>query len=252
MQKKNIIITGGATGFGKAILDVFLKNDCKIIITSRSQKKIDNLNIDLPKNYKNKVYYFNTKLENENDIDELLEYSQKTFNNKIDCIINNASLSLTGKFKDIPYYEYKKAFNLNFLLISYLIKKILVINNFNNIKVVNILGGSINVGIPYSSSYSLTKLTLKVFTEILKMEDSNLELILFHPGPLNTGIENRKLYGFKLNPIKSLVRKDPHIIANKFYKDLCRGKKIINYSKFQNILLLIYIFFPKMISRLVK
>ena len=85
---------------------------------------------------------------------------------------------------------------MNFILISYQIKKLLGNNNSKKIKIVNILGGSVHIGIPYSSSYSLTKLTLKVFSEIIQMEKSNLDVILFHPGPLNT-VENRKLFGFK-------------------------------------------------------
>ncbi len=252
MQNKNIIITGGSSGLGQAISNIFLKNNCRIVITSRNQEKINSYKKIIPKQYINNIYFLKTELEKEKDIDNLLQYSQKLFDGKIDCIINNASISLTGKFRDIPFDIYKKALNLNFILISYQIKKLLGNNNSKKIKIVNILGGSVHIGIPYSSSYSLTKLTLKVFSEIIQMEKANLDVILFHPGPLNTGFENRKLFGFKKNPIKSLKSRDAKIIAEKFYKDLCRGKKFINYSKFQNILLLIYIFFPKLISRLFK
>ena len=105
---------------------------------------------------------------------------------------------------------YIKALNLNFILISYQIKKLLG-NNNSKIQIVNILGGSVHIGIPYSSSYSLTKLTLKVFSEIIQMEKANLDVILFHPGPLNTGFENRKLFGFL--SIKSLKSRDAKIIV---------------------------------------
>lgn len=252
MQKKNIIITGGSSGLGQSISNIFLKNNCRVIITSRHQEKIDNYKKIIPKQHISNIYFLKTNLEKEKDIDNLLEHSLKLFDGKIDCIINNASISLTGKFKDIPFDLYKDALNLNFLLISYQIKKLLGNNNSNKIKIVNIIGGSMHIGIPYSSSYSLTKLILRVFSEIIQIEQSNLDVVLFHPGPLKTGFENRKLFGFKKNPIKSFKSRDAKIIAEKFYKDLCSGKKFINYSKFQNILLLIYIFFPKLISRLFK
>ena len=107
-------------------------------------------------------------------------------------------------------------------------------NKAYKVKIVNILGGSINIGIPYSSSYSLTKQTLKVFSEVINMENSpNIELILFHPGPLNTGKENRKLFGLKKNPIRSFKQKDSDKIAERFFRDFKKGKVFINYSKFR-------------------
>jgi short-subunit dehydrogenase len=244
---KNIVITGGFSGFGKSLSHVFLKNGCKVIITSRGKEKFNHFISEYSK-YKDNIIFYNTSLSSENQMDDLITFSEKKFNGKLDCIINNASISLTGRFKDIPFEEYKEAFNLNFLLISYQIKKLINLNLSNKVKIVNILGGSINIGIPYSSSYSLTKLVLKVFTEVIKMEDSNLDLILFHPGPLNAGEKNRKLFGFKKNPIRSFKKNDPYLVAEKFYKDLKRGKKIINYSKFQNLLLLVYLFFPRLIK----
>ena len=57
---KNIIITGGTTGFGKSLSRVFLQNDFKIIITSRSKEK--NLVILLKKIMNIKKMFFFIKL----------------------------------------------------------------------------------------------------------------------------------------------------------------------------------------------
>ena len=100
---------------------------------------------------------------------------------------------------------------MNFILISYQIKKLLGNNNSKKIKIVNILGGSVHIGIPYSSSYSLTKLTLKVFQNYTNGK-SNLDVILFHPRPLNTGFENEN-YLVSKKSIKSLKSRDAKIIA---------------------------------------
>ena len=102
-MSKVILITGGSSGIGKSIGEFLFEKGYKVYGTSRNPENctasifpilaLDVTNIDSINNC----------------ISELL-----TIESKIDVLVNNAGIGITGPIEEIPENEIKKSFDTNF------------------------------------------------------------------------------------------------------------------------------------------
>lgn len=109
LNKKNIIVTGGASGFGLGIVEKFINNGAKVIIADR--------NADLAKQEADKLgqsaYSINTDVSNLKSIENLRYEAIKIFGHP-DIIVNNAGITHMPDFiENISYEEFEKVLNVN-------------------------------------------------------------------------------------------------------------------------------------------
>ena len=109
LNKKNIIVTGGASGFGLGIVEKFINNGAKVIIADR--------NADLAKEEADKLgqsaYSINTDVSNLKSIENLRNEAMKIFGHP-DIIVNNAGITHMPDFiENISYEEFEKVLNVN-------------------------------------------------------------------------------------------------------------------------------------------
>ena len=109
LNKKNIIVTGGASGFGLGIVEKFINNGAKVIIADR--------NADLAKQEADKLgqsaYSINTDVSNLKSIENLRNEAIKIFGHP-DIIVNNAGITHVPDFiENISYEEFEKVLNVN-------------------------------------------------------------------------------------------------------------------------------------------
>ena len=109
LNKKNIIVTGGASGFGLGIVEKFINNGAKVIIADR--------NADLAKQEADKLgqkaYSINTDVSNLKSIENLRNEAMKIFGHP-DIIVNNAGITHMPDFiENISYEEFEKVLNVN-------------------------------------------------------------------------------------------------------------------------------------------
>ena len=99
LNKKNIIVTGGASGFGLGIVEKFINNGAKVIIADR--------NADLAEQEADKLgqsaYSINTDVSNLKSIENLKNEAKKIFGHP-DIIVNNAGITHMPDFiENISY-----------------------------------------------------------------------------------------------------------------------------------------------------
>ena len=109
LNKKNIIVTGGASGFGLGIVEKFINNGAKVIIADR--------NADLAEQEADKLgqsaYSINTDVSNLKSIENLKNGAKKIFGHP-DIIVNNAGITHVPDFiENISYEEFEKVLNVN-------------------------------------------------------------------------------------------------------------------------------------------
>ena len=109
LNKKNIIVTGGASGFGLGIVEKFINNGAKVIIADR--------NADLAEQEADKLgksaYSINTDVSNLKSIENLKNEAKKIFGQP-DIIVNNAGITHMPDFiENISYEEFEKVLNVN-------------------------------------------------------------------------------------------------------------------------------------------
>jgi len=90
LNNKVSIITGGATGIGKATVETFAKEGAKVIFCDinktqglLNQKKFNSMGLD--------TFFIQADVSNEADVKKMINFVVKKFN-KIDTLFNNAGI----------------------------------------------------------------------------------------------------------------------------------------------------------------
>lgn len=119
---KTVFISGASRGLGAIIAKIFASNNYNIIINyNKSEYKAINLKKDLESKYNIKCFLYKCDVSNEFEVKDMFLKIKGEIGN-IDCVINNAGISLDNSLIDKTYDEFMKVISVN-LLGTYLISK---------------------------------------------------------------------------------------------------------------------------------
>ena len=175
-----VLITGGSSGIGKSIGEFLNKRDFIVYGTSRQPEKYQDskfpiLALDV-KDIGSIKHLTKTIIEKEG---------------RIDVLINNAGVGITGPIEEIPEEEIKANFETNFFGPINLIKSVLPqMREQKSGLIINITSIAGYMGLPYRGVYSASKAALEIITESFRMElkDFNIHMTNVAPGDFATNI----------------------------------------------------------------
>ena len=224
-MSKVILITGGSSGIGKAIATYLSKNNGYIVYgSSRNLKKLENTSF-LP---------IKLDVTSKESISKCIQKIIKD-QGRIDVLINNAGVGITGPLEETPNAEIEKHFKTNLYGPINLIKTVLPYMRKNNSGlIINITSIAGHIGTPFRSIYSAGKSSLDIISETLNMEtkDFNIKVVCVAPGDYLTNISKGRFhspviqgspYEFKYN--SSL---------NKMNENITKGANPIKVAKLVN------------------
>jgi NADP-dependent 3-hydroxy acid dehydrogenase YdfG len=236
-MQKVVLITGGSSGIGKSI-GLYLKSmGLKVYGTTR----------DLNKHPDFEIFPL---LELEvTDSANARETVQKLIaeEGRLDVLVNNAGVGITGPIEETPHEEILKAFDINFNGPLHLIKAVLPqMRRQNSGCIINITSIAGSMGLPYRGIYSATKGAMAIITEALRMEtkDSGIRVADLAPGDFATNIAAgryhapirdespyRETYAKTLKVINDDVDSagDPILVAKKVYEIINSPKPRVHY-----------------------
>lgn len=181
MGHKVVLITGGTSGIGKAIGIYLTEKGFTVYGTTR--------NLALYKNFE----HFNLLEVDVRDepsitkaIIELLDTE-----GKIDVLVNNAGVGITGPIEETPENEILNAFKTNFHGPIAMIKAVLpYMRKEKQGLIINITSIAGYMGLPYRGIYSASKGALELLTEALRLEVKNhgIHITNLAPGDFATNI----------------------------------------------------------------
>lgn len=187
LNNRTAIVTGGAQGFGYAVVKRFLNSGAKVIIWDIDKKFIE---IALKDSGSEKLSYQIVDITNFEEI-------KKNFNdickdNKIDIFVNNAGVAgLNDKVWNYPNEEWLKVINTNLNSTFYCCKVVVphMINN-NYGRIINIASIAGKEGNPNASAYSTSKAGVIALTKSLGKElaDKNIAVNCITPAAAKTRI----------------------------------------------------------------
>ncbi|WBL21387.1 SDR family oxidoreductase [Zunongwangia sp. HRR-M8] len=184
-SQKVVLITGGSSGIGKAIGDYLTQHNFKVYGTSRnSTGKSSNFNlIDLDVTREDSIFKaVNLVLDKEG---------------RIDILINNAGVGITGPLEETPTSEIRNAFETNFYGPINVCKAVLpAMRKKNNGLIINITSIAGYMGLPYRGIYSASKAALEIATEAFRMEVKgfNIKMTCVAPGDFATNIASGRYH----------------------------------------------------------
>ena len=168
MKDKVIIITGGSSGIGKALAEVFGKNCSKILITGRNKVDLDQTVSDL-KLIGIEINGFVADASIEDDNKKMAAEAMRLFG-RIDILINNAGITMRALFEEVDLSVVKKVMGVNFYGALYATQACLpeIIKNKGSIVGISSVAGF--RGLPGRIGYSASKFALNGFLEVLRTE----------------------------------------------------------------------------------
>ena len=179
-MSKVVIITGGSSGIGKSIGEFLQDKGYTVYGTSRSPEKVQNSKIPL-------------LALDVRDSESIYKAIGKVIakSGRIDVLINNAGVGITGPIEEIPTDEMRNNFETNFFGPIEVIKAVLPqMRSQKSGLIINITSIAGYMGLPYRGIYSASKGALELVTEALRMETKQfgIEITNIAPGDFATNI----------------------------------------------------------------
>lgn len=185
-MNKVVLITGASSGIGKSIGEFLHHKGFIVYGTSRNPEK--NLNSIFP------LLALDVR-----DVESIKVAIDKiiTLSGKLDIVINNAGVGITGPLEEIPSQEIKNHFETNFFgpieVIKATLPQMRVQKSGLIINITSIAG---YMGLPYRSIYSASKGALELITEALRMEVKSfgIQITNVAPGDFATNIASGRFH----------------------------------------------------------
>jgi NAD(P)-dependent dehydrogenase (short-subunit alcohol dehydrogenase family) len=179
-MSKVVFITGASSGIGKSIGEFLHANGFIVYGTSRNPERItDSVFPLLALDVRNKESITQA-------IDIILQKS-----GRIDVVINNAGVGITGPIEEIPTEEIKNNFETNLFGPIEVMKAALpFMRSQKSGLIINITSIAGYMGLPYRGIYSASKGALELITEALRMEVKSFGIHITNvaPGDFTTNI----------------------------------------------------------------
>jgi short-subunit dehydrogenase len=201
---KVVLITGASSGLGKSMAEYLSDKGYSIYGTSRFPNKYKS-----PKKYTLLPLNINNELSIINVVKQIF-----TKEKKIDILINNAGLGITGPAEETDIKKMQDNFNTNFFGPIKLMQEVIPHMRINQGGVIiNITSVAGYMGLPFRGSYSASKAAMEIFTESIRMEVKKFGIIIstLAPGEYATNIASRRYH--------SPINKGPY---EKVYKESLR------------------------------
>lgn len=185
-MSKVILITGGSSGIGKAVGEYLQEKGCIVYGTSRNPEQVSG----------SKFKLVALDVRNSTSIQQCIQ-KVITEAGRIDVLINNAGVGITGPLEEIPLTEIKNNFDTNLFgpieMMQSVLPHMRVQRQGLIINVTSIAG---YMGLPFRSIYSASKGALELITESLRMETKafGVHITNVAPGDFATDIASRRFH----------------------------------------------------------
>lgn len=179
-MSKVVLITGGSSGIGKSIGEFLHAKGFVVYGTSRNPEKISGSVFPLI------ALDVRNKESIQKAVSEVISKS-----GRIDVVINNAGVGITGPIEEIPTEEIKNNFETNLFGPIEVMKSVLPqMRSQKSGLIINITSIAGYMGLPYRGIYSASKGALELITEALRMEVKSLGIHITNvaPGDFATNI----------------------------------------------------------------
>ena len=179
-MSKVVLITGASSGIGKSTAKLLSKKGFRVYGTGRNPNINENIGYSL-------IPLDVTKSETISlAIDLILEKE-----GRLDVLVNNAGMGITGPIEDTPTNEMRKVFETNFFGAIDMMKAVMPqMRKQQSGTIINITSIAGYMGLPYRGLYSATKGALDLVSEAARMEvkEFGIQIATIAPGDVATNI----------------------------------------------------------------
>lgn len=122
MNKKIALVTGSSRGIGRETIKKFAQEGYNVVINyNNSYEDAISLKEEVEKEYNVKALVIKCDVSNESEVKDMIDSIIKEFN-RIDVVVNNASISIDTVFEDKTVDNFKRILDVN-LIGTFLVSK---------------------------------------------------------------------------------------------------------------------------------
>ena len=188
LENKNVIITGGSRGIGKAIAEKFAQNGANIAFTC---VKMSEGSLALAKNLENLGVKAKAYESDASDFESALKLAENVFNDfgSIDVLVNNAGITKDNLLLRMSEEDFNNVMKVNmnsvFNNTKAVLRQMLKQKNGSIINLSSVVGVKGNAG---QSNYSSSKAAIIGFTKSVALElgSRNIRCNAIAPGFIET------------------------------------------------------------------
>lgn len=182
MQGKVVLITGGSSGIGRALAEVFGREGASVSIMARNSDRLQELGAML-ESAGVPAYLSIGDVSKEEDCKRFVEESHRRFG-RIDVLINNAGLSMRALFERTDLSVLRQLMDVNFWGTVYCTKYAIPYLLSSKGSLVGISSIAGKKGLPGRTGYSASKFAMEGFLETLRTENlkKGLHVLVACPG----------------------------------------------------------------------
>ena len=185
-MRKVVLITGGSSGIGKAVGEFLLEKGFTVYGTSRNPDRVANSLFPL----------LTLDVRNADSIQKAIaEIIEKS--GRVDVVINNAGVGITGPIEETPIEEIKNNFETNLFGPIEVMKAVLpAMRSQKSGLIINITSIAGYMGLPYRGVYSSSKAALEIISESISMEVKSfgINVVNVAPGDFATNIASGRYH----------------------------------------------------------
>jgi 3-oxoacyl-[acyl-carrier protein] reductase len=169
LENKNVLVTGGSRGIGKACVELFLKSGANVAFTFQ-RAKVEAEKVVSGYVGSSKLKHYRVDLSDTADIEKVIGNVLKDFGH-MDILVNNAGIWKEAAIDEMTLEEWNEMMNIN-LTSTYLITKLVVpgMKKSNFGRIINIASTAGQRGEAFHSHYAASKGGMISLTKSLASE----------------------------------------------------------------------------------
>jgi short-subunit dehydrogenase len=254
LKGKNIVITGASGGIGAEIAKLCAASGANLILIARSIEKLKQLQTELQQKHQVRVDVYQLDVSDTDKVREVFsEITAKT--NYIDILVNNAGFGVFREAHEATMDEIKGMFEVN--VVGLMACTSMVLPKMRERRfghIINIASQAGKIATPKSSVYSATKHAVLGYTNSLRMElsDYNVLVTAVNPGPIATNFFN--IADEKGTYVKNVQKfmLQPEYVAGKVVDSMLTKTREINLPRWMNMGSVVYVLFPRLFEKIGK
>ncbi|MBC8043612.1 MAG: SDR family oxidoreductase [Rhizobacter sp.] len=191
------LITGASSGIGKTFAEELASRKKNLILTARSEEKLNVLAASLESAHGISVKVCLSDLSSAGGARRVFEFCKANELN-VEAVINNAGVGLTGKFASQPLEPLERIMQLNMISVVNLTHLFLPqMLARKSGKILNVASTAAFQGVPDFAVYAATKAFVLSFTEALheELSDTGVSATVICPGPTATAFFETAHFG---------------------------------------------------------
>ena len=215
VKNKNIIVTGASGGIGNSIIKKLNDSGANLLASGTRTEKLEELKAKF-----NNIKILKFDISQNDKIEEFIENASAELGGNLDCIVNNAGITMDNLAIRMSLDEWKKVIDINltstFLLSKFAIKKMLKNKSGKIINITSVVGHTGNLG---QANYTASKAAIVAMSKSLAIEyaKKNININCISPGFIKTAMTEKIDEKFKeiiISKIPSARLGEPEDIAN--------------------------------------